>query len=144
MIRILLLSLLLSISLPVLAIHKCESGGKIIYSDVPCLDGKSSDLGAMADSSSASDVDKAKRQNAQEKSKLKQLENARHKREAQEEKQQLPIARAAAIQKKKCANLAQKKRWGDEDAAKASGKNLDAARLKARRLGEKYTLECGK
>lgn len=142
--RILLTTLLLSFSLPVLAVYKCEIGDKVTYSDTPCINGKSHDLGGQANKSNASDVAKANEQNAQEKSKLKQLETARHKREAEEEKQQQKLAQAAASKKKKCTSLELKKKWSAEDAANASGKKRESAKRKARRMAEKYEMECGK
>lgn len=142
--QFLLASLLIAISLPALAIYKCEVNEKIIYSDARCANGKSVDLGEQAPQSTAADITKANEQNAQEKNKLKQLETARHKREAEEEKQQHKIANATASKKKKCASLELKKKWSHEEMANATGKKRENAQRKARRLDEKFALECSK
>jgi len=144
MLKTILASLFLFVSCPALAVYKCESGGKTIYSDAPCATGQSSDLGDIADKSSPEDVAKARQLHAQEKAKVKQLEKARHQREAQDEKRQQQALKAAAAKKKKCAALEQKKKWSAEDAASASIKRLEQAKLRARRAAEKYEMECGK
>ncbi|HEY8101858.1 MAG TPA: DUF4124 domain-containing protein [Burkholderiaceae bacterium] len=142
--RLLFASLLLSFSFPALAVYKCEAGDKITYSDAPCATGKSVDLGNKTSTSAASDIAKAKEQNTQEKKQLKELETARHKREAAEDKQQEKLMKTAAGKKKKCASLELKKKWSNEDAANASVKKQESAKRKVHRAEEKYELECGK
>jgi hypothetical protein len=142
--RILITTLLFLFSLPAFAVYKCEIGDKVTYSDAPCINGKSHDLGDQSTKSNAVDVAKANEQNAKEKSKLKQLETARHKREAEEDKQQQKLVRAAASKKKKCASLELQRKWKNEDAANASVKKQESAKRKAHRAAEKYELECGK
>jgi hypothetical protein len=142
MFRFLLAALLLSLSLPALAVYKCETSGKVIYSDAPCLKGNSTDLGDIANKSTAADIAQANSQNSQEKKQLKQLETARHKREAEDDKQQQKIAKAEASKKKKCASLALKKKWSKENAENATGKKRESAKRKAHQLAEKYELEC--
>lgn len=144
MYKIFSLSILFFISLPALAVYKCESGDKVVYSDVACINGKPSDVDDKLGKPSASDVAKAKEQNAQEKKELKQLENTRHKREAQEEKQQQQFAKTAMSKQKKCAALEQKKKWNQEDVARATGKKLETAKRKSHQIEEKYRLECNK
>ncbi len=131
--------LLASFSIPGLAIYKCESAGTTTYSEVPCPGGKLMDLD---DKPNESEAAKSSQQSAKEKQQLIRLENARHKREAVEEKAKQRAARAAAAKERKCASLAQRKNWLQEDAAKASGKSAEKAKLKARRMAEKYQLEC--
>lgn len=136
--------LLLGSSAPAFAVYKCNSGGKTSYTDSSCANGTSSDLGDISNKATPSDLAQAHEQNTQDKRKLKKLETARHKREAVEERQQQKMAKAADSKRKKCASLQLKKKWGNEDAANATGKNREKARLRARRLAEKYDLECGK
>jgi hypothetical protein len=94
---------------------------------------------------SASDASQAERQLAREKNELKQLENARHKHEAKDEKRQRQAERYDAAMRKKCASLAQRKKWSEEDAAKGGTINsIEKAKTKARRIAEQYELECGK
>jgi hypothetical protein len=134
---------LLTFSLPAFAVYKCESGDKVIYGDAPCANGKSYDLGDKSSHSTASDIAKANEQNLEEKSKLKHLENTRHKKEAAEEKQQQKIAKAEVRKKKKCASLELKKKWNHEDMANMTGKQHESAKRKEIRLKEEYVLECG-
>jgi len=138
--KVVLSFLLVSFSMPALAIYKCESAGTTTYSEAPCPGGKLMDLGDMPNEA---DAPKSSQQTAKEKKELARLENARHKSEAAEEKVKRQAARAAAARERKCASLAQRKNWLQEDAAKASGKSAEKAKLKARRMAEKYRLECG-
>ncbi|WP_147375721.1 DUF4124 domain-containing protein [Noviherbaspirillum cavernae] len=139
MMRTALLSLLVSVSAPVFAIYKCDVNGKVTYSDETCPGGKALNINSMP----STDGTAAKRQLTEDEKKLKRLEDQRHKREAREEREQNQIARANAAQRKKCSSLAQRKRWADEDFAATAGKASEKARIKARRAGEQYNLECG-
>jgi hypothetical protein len=132
--------LLVSFSMPALAIYKCESAGAVTYSEAPCPGGKLMDIDNKP---SEGDAAKSAQQTAKDKKELARLESARHKSEAAEEKVKRQAARAAAARERKCASLAQRKKWLLEDAAKAAGKAADKAKLKARRMAEKYQLECG-
>jgi hypothetical protein len=144
MFRLSFLILLFSFSLPAFAVYKCENGGKVTYSDTTCMTGKSLDLGNQANSSSAADIARTQAQNAHEKKELRELETARHKREATEEKEQKKLAKTAEAKRKKCASLALKKKWSDEDLTRAAGKSQEKALVRAHRAAEKYELECGK
>lgn len=141
MLRVLLIAVLVALSAPALAAYKCESGGKTTYSEKPCPGGKAIDI---SDPASPSEATKIRQQTEQENKKVKQLENARHKREATEEREQKRAARANAVKKSKCASLEQRKNWSREDAAKATGRAAEKAKLKARRADEKFQLQCGK
>ena len=141
MLRVLLIAVLVSLSAPALAVYKCETGDKTTYSETPCPGAKEIDI---SDPASPSEAARIRQQTEQENKKIKELESARHKREAKEEKEQQRAARANAAAKKKCAALEQRRNWSHEDAAKASGKAAEKAKLKARRADEKLQLECGK
>lgn len=136
--RALLLGLLLSLSAPAFAVYKCESDKKVSYSDIPCPDAKVLDIGGAA----SPDAAHARQQATQEKKKLTQLEAARHKMEAKEEKERQQAARANAAARKTCAKLALRKKWADEDAASATGKSAVKAKQKARRAAEQHQSEC--
>ena len=144
MLKILLTCFFFSFSAPALAVYKCESNGKVIYSDAPCQGGKTTDLSSHLTQPTASETAQAHQIRAQEKNKLQGIESERHKREAKEEKQQIKAAHAFAAAQKKCAALAQRTKWSSEDAANASGKKRESAQRQARRMVEKYELECGK
>jgi len=138
MIRALLLPLLLSAAMPAFAVYKCESGGKTVYSDAPCPGGRELEIAPAADPAAAT------RTLARQKEEAERLASARHKREAQEERVQQKQDRAAAGKRKKCASLALRRQWAEEDAAKAEPKAAPKAQKTARRAAEKHQLECGK
>ena len=139
MLRVLLMAVIVAFSMPALAAYKCQAGGKTTYSDAPCPGGKVIDV---SDPASASEATKIRQQTAQENKKVKQLESARHKREAIDEREQQRVAHSYAARKHKCASLAQRQGWAHEDAAKAVGKAAAKAKLRARRADEKFQLAC--
>jgi hypothetical protein len=137
--RALLSALLVSLSMPAFAIYKCEVDGKIAYSDAPCAGGQTIDVGNTASGNAA----QSRHELVQQKAELKRLESARHKQENQQAKLRRTAARTDAAKQKKCASLARRKKWADEDAAMAAGKPAEKARRKARRAQEAYQDECG-
>lgn len=136
--RHMLTALMMLCTAPAFAIYKCESGGRVIYSDAVCINGKVLDINAAQ----PADADAAMRHAAQEKRQAEQLERSRQKREASEEKEHKRAARAEAAQQKKCDTLARRQKWAEEDAASAAGRKADTARRKARRAAEEYLAEC--
>lgn len=133
---------LLACPLPALAIYKCETGGTVSYSDAPCSSGKSRKIMTdnMGDGTTSGP---AESRLEEQKAELQRLQEARYRREAQDEKAAQKIIRAHAAKQKKCAKLKLQQKWREEDAALAAGKASERARLKARRMAEAMTLECG-
>lgn len=145
MFRLFLLALLVSFSAPALAIYKCESNGKITYSDEPCRGGKVLDLQEpVTGKIPAADAAHARQEIAREKKEVQRLEKERHKSEGQDEKLQHKIAAVQFSKQKKCTSLDMRKKWSEEDAATAHGKSVEKAKRRARRQAEKYEIECGK
>ncbi|HJV85607.1 MAG TPA: DUF4124 domain-containing protein [Noviherbaspirillum sp.] len=138
--QVLLFIAVLSCAAPAFAIYKCESDGSVRYSDMPCPDAKVLNIRGVAPADAAD----AHQQALQDRKKLKQLEDARHKSERQEDKERRSAARAQAAAHKACTRLALHKKWADEDAASATGKSAATAKRKARRAEERYQTECGK
>jgi len=141
--RLLISLMLLACPLPALALYKCETGRAVSYSDMPCPGGKSSTIDTSYNTvgpSPGADDPGLQRQKEQ----LQQLEQSRHRREAKEEKAAQKAEKARAAREKKCAGLAQRQKWREEDAAMAVGRSADKVRLKARHMAEAYRLECGK
>ncbi len=138
--RSVLLSLLFfAFPLNVFAINKCESNGGVAYSEMPCTNGKSQQLREPAPPDNAT---AAKALLTQQALTLKHLEKERLKREEREEKIQQQASRHAEKMQKKCAGLALKKKWAEEDANKASRKSAAKTKRKSLRAQEKYALEC--
>ena len=136
--RHMLTVLLLTGAAPSFAIYKCESGGKVIYSDTACINGKALEINAAP----PADADAAMHRAAQEKRQAELLERSRQKREAGEEKENKRAARAEATQRKKCDTLARRQKWAEEDASSAVGRKAEAAHRKARRAAEEYLVAC--
>ncbi|MFL9878035.1 hypothetical protein PQR63_06585 [Herbaspirillum rhizosphaerae] len=62
-----------------------------------------------------------------------------------QQKAEREAARAKLVedkQKRKCAQLAQRKKWADEDVRAATVKNLEKARRKSSRVNDQYRAEC--
>lgn len=131
---------LLTFSTPALAIYKCESGGRIVYSDTPCSNGKSTTLNI--DAGPLGDPDTARDQVEQDKRQLQQLESARQKQDAIDDREHRRRQKAHAAKQKKCADLALKRKWAEEDVTNAHPKSVERARRSARRAAEKHELEC--
>lgn len=140
MLRTVLLCLLVSFSAPALAVYKCKSGDQITYSNQPCPGGEVVDI----NSSSPIDTAKARQQAAEDERRQKRLENERRKQEAREEKERQRAAHDLAMKQKRCSILAKRKQWADEDVAASTGKSVERARVKARRVAEQYQEECGR
>lgn len=141
MLRTILLCLLVSLSAPALAVFKCKSANGVVYRDQECPGGTALPIDSNPDMAEAA---KAAQQTSQEKKQLQRLENERRRREAQEEKERQRAAHAYAVKQKRCATLARRKQWAEEDAAAATGKSIEKAKVKARRVTQVYEDECGK
>ncbi|MEO8837442.1 MAG: DUF4124 domain-containing protein [Herbaspirillum sp.] len=136
----LLATVLAVISLSAQAAYKCEQQGHISYSDTPCPNGKT--ITTSITQPEPADSVRAQDQLNQQKTELKQLENARHRREAAQETQQRRVALAHNAKQKKCKSLELHKKWAEEDVRSANNKTAPKAQIKARRASEKHALEC--
>jgi Domain of unknown function (DUF4124) len=127
-------------SAPAMAIYRCDTGGKTIYSDKPCPGGRTIDI---QDNGSPAASDAAQRA-AREKAELRQLQEASRKEETARQREQAGSAKADAARRKRCQALAMRQKWSEEDASAASLKASEKAKRKARRNAEKYEVECGR
>jgi hypothetical protein len=142
--RLLLALPLLLCSLPAWAVYKCDSDGKVTYSDAACANGKTVAIddarGVKSPVPATSAKDKAVQQRL-DKSRAaedKQLNRQREKQERAEARAKL----VAEKQKRKCAQLAQRKSWAEEDLRNAPAKAMEKARRKSQRAAENYRAEC--
>jgi hypothetical protein len=140
MLRTALICLLISFSTPALAIYKCKSGDRIVYSDQPCADGEVLSITAPTPGETA----KAMQRTAEEQKRLKRLENEHRKQEAREEKERQRAAHTYAARQKRCTSLARRMQWANQDAAAATGKANERAKLKAQRVAQQFEDECRK
>jgi hypothetical protein len=141
MLQSILLSVLMAVSMPALAIFKCESQGHFTYTDVPCS-GKQAQLpSALA----PSDPDAARQLAASERSQIERIEKDREKAQADLARQRRQKDKLALAHKKKCTLLALEKKWSEEDAAGALQLTIDraaAGKRRARQKAERYEAEC--
>jgi hypothetical protein len=136
----LLLLAALSLDVHAQSLYKCSADGKVSYSQTPCERGNASVL-AVPDAPPPDPDAKARLQ--QQQRDLKELEQARHKREAQQERDDKVADREARARYKKCAKLRMERKHAEEDARNALIQKAESAQLKARRAADKVTLECG-
>lgn len=139
MLRLLLIGLLATASVPALAVYKCQAGGSVTYSDTPCPGAKELKL----DTQPLGSASRSEKQVAEDKKTLMRLERERRRDDAEQEKDRRRTAKARAAEKKKCASLARREQWAREDAASALGKTAEKAKLRARRATQQYEEECG-
>lgn len=121
-------------------IYRCKVEGKIVYA-ASCSSG--GQQVKVWHGPGADDVLDARRQVTREKKTLSKLEKQQRKQEVREENARRIRARKIAKKNKTCARLAQRMKWAQEDASRASYKSEARTRSKARRATEKYELECG-
>ena len=139
-----LLSLLMAVSMPALAIYKCESHGRTTYTDTPCGAAQSE----LPPEAAPSDPAGARRQAASERSQLARIEKDQEKARASHERQQKRSEKdkTAQAHKNKCTLLALEKKWSAEDAASVTrmvSDKTDSLKRQARRKAERYEAECG-
>jgi len=157
----LFLSVSLLVSLSVLwsvasadGVYKCSAGGKISYADRPCAEGQSTRLpppaagvtppeaSAVATRDARTLVEFEKLRLAREDKIAREKAREQNREEARAERGRQQRARAALAHRKTCDKLRLRRKWADEDAARAGGKAHDAARRKARRQAEALAVEC--
>ena len=136
----LLLLLMFAAAAPAWAVFKCESGGKVSYTDSPCDGGKVLDIDAREPAAAAAE----RRHAAHERQQLKSLERERHKREAADERDLKKASRESVARHKKCAAHAQRQKLAREDVARATGLANEKARRKEQRVTDAYEAECGR
>ena len=143
----LLLSLLMAVSMPALAIYKCESQGQLTYTDVPCGTTQNTlppppPLPLAADAAGARRQAESERRQLAGIEKNRQAERVASEREQRRHKQD----KSELAHKKRCTLLELERKWSAQDAAAnaqtVSEKN-QALKKTARRKAERYEAECG-
>ncbi len=140
MIALIALAMAATITLPATAVHRCESDGKVSYSDLPCAGASTLNIDhAPASARAAAPVDIHQQRQSAELARLQQL---RELRERQDQRIRDLAARGAAAREKKCRTLALQLKWREEDLRDASLKQEADARKRLRRTQERYREEC--
>jgi hypothetical protein len=142
--RLLLALPLLFCTLPAWAVYKCESNGQVTYSDAACANSKPVVIDDTRGVKNPAPVAAAKDKAVQQRlDKSRAAEDKRLTR--QRENQERAEARAKLVaekQKRKCAQLAQRKAWAEDDLRNAPVKTMEKARRKSQRAAENYRAEC--
>ena len=129
--------------LPAHALVKCTGNGKTSYSDTPCPTGQAAQSLSRATPPDPDSSREALRKAERDKSELDRMRTARERRIAQEDSARARAEAGRLAHQKKCKSLEMKKRWSEEDAARADLKGQARAKKAARRKLEQYELECG-
>ncbi|MBM3364538.1 MAG: hypothetical protein FJY48_02355 [Betaproteobacteria bacterium] len=118
------------------AVYRCESSGKISYSDLPCA-------GSQLDISQASSTtDSADPVSKNERSEVSRLQKLREQRERQDQQIRDLAARGAAARERKCRSLALQVKWREEDVRESTLDKAHKAKIRLRRATEKFDSEC--
>ncbi len=122
------------------AVHRCETDGKISYSDRPCPGARPLVVDSTAPvAAGATALDANQQRQSAELARLQQL---RELRERQDQRIRDLAARGAAAKEKKCRTLALQMRWREEDLRDATLTQEMNARKRLRRTEERYREEC--
>jgi len=117
-------------------VYRCESSGKISYSDLPCA-------GSQLDISQASSTtDSADPVSKNERSEVSRLQKLREQRERQDQQIRDLAARGAAARERKCRSLALQVKWREEDVRESTLDKAHKAKIRLRRATEKFDSEC--
>jgi hypothetical protein len=129
--------------------YKCQVDARIAYGDRPCARGEGQVIKVAPAPAPPADGAHAGRRERDTLLQLEKLRLARDMREEREraaamreQKAQAREQRTHESQQRKCARLRLRQKWADEDRAHLTGKNADAARVKARRDAELLAVEC--
>lgn len=123
-------------------LYKCSTGGRVTYASAPC-DGAV--VATIATPAPPAPDPAAGEQREREAALLAKLGKERAAREARDLREQRTAgrqARAAAKYRQRCARLALRKRWADQDAGRAAGFAKESLQRRAHRLGEAMAVEC--
>jgi hypothetical protein len=127
-------------------VYKCSADGKPSYSDRPCAHGPSVALPPPAAGVAPPEAGAVATRDARTLLELEKLRMARDKEQAQAQREQQKLARAASARRKTCDKLRLRRKWAEEDLARAQThakpEAREAARLKARRQAEALAVEC--
>ena len=139
-----LLSLLMAVSLPAMAIYKCEAQGRVTYSDIPCGATQTTlpPVPLPVDAAGARQLAADERRQLAAMAKRQETERAANERERRNSRKD----RTALTHQKKCTLLGLERKWSAEDAASGShtvSEKTQGLKKAARRKAERHEAECG-
>ena len=139
-----LLSLLMTVSLPAMAIYKCEAQGRVTYTDIPCGAAQT----RLPPVPLPADAAGARQQAADEHRQLAAAEKSQEAERVASERERRSSRkdRAALAHQKKCALLGLERKWSAEDAASnphTISEKTQGLKKAARRKAERHEAECG-
>jgi hypothetical protein len=138
---------LFSVNLHAQTVYKCSVDGKTSYGDRPCAHGASTALPPLPAGIPAADTAGVSTGDARTLLELEKLRMAREKDAVREDRELARQMRAAQAKRQKCDKLRLRRKWAEEDLARAShgaahGPAHEAARIKVRRQAETLAVEC--
>lgn len=122
------------------AVHRCESDGKVSYTDRPCPGAAQLVIDGTAPVTAAGKAPDANQQ--RQTTELARLQQLRELRERQDQRIRDLAARGAAAREKKCRTLSMQMKWREEDVRDATLAQEMNARKRLRRTEERYRDEC--
>lgn len=124
--------------------YRCEKDGRTTFTEIPCTDGKASELKLNSNANPVADSEyqRALKNKKNDEAALKKIETTRDKELAKQDKESKALAARNEKKKEKCADLQRKLKWAQEDARNASIKNEEKAKTKVRRASEKVDQAC--
>lgn len=143
MLKAILLSLLMAVSMPALAIYKCESQGHVTYTDIPCGAGHAALPALPLPADAAGARQRAASDSRQLAAIAKGQEADRVGREREQRRQKHD--KAGVAHQKKCTLLGLERKWSAEDAAAGAhtvSEKTQALKKAARRKAERHEAEC--
>lgn len=125
------------------AVYRCHNGSAVSYSDSPCKTGRSVDISEkVQDRVSPADATESKQRLLRQQKYLGEVNAEIRKDELAAERRKKKEAQEKARLEKKCALLALRSKWAQEDVTVASMRTQAAAKRKAARAEERYLLSC--
>lgn len=143
LIRILPFLVLVTAASATHAMYRCQDGSSVTYTDSPCASGTSSDIrDKVKDQVLPADANEARQRLARQQQFLGQASAEQLKEQQSAERLQKKEALARAARDRRCADLALRRKWAQEDAELATMRTKAAAQRKAVRAGERYDISC--
>lgn len=125
------------------AAFRCQEHGRVIYTNVACLGGTMVASGDLRDRAGLqADLIAASQRAAADQKRLMELQDERQHAERLEAQQNRRARAAASNRQTKCAALALRKKWLEEDVMNTTIRSARKNRKKLHRFGERYAMEC--
>ena len=123
-------------------VYKCTEDGRTTYADRPCPGGRARELPPPAAGIRPEGAESVATRDARTLLELEKLRIARERERERSERADARQARAAAARRKTCARIALRRKWAEDDVARAHGRARAAAERRLKRARETMAVEC--